>query len=166
MHHTESAPQECAFGRSKAAQEAYCYTSAIHLRIRPLYVDGFLFPGPRGLFLENLLGEIYVIENINSDTRSVMSVEPRSSSTVPFTSRVPGSLPSHLAFGRREHRVTLPQGCNPFIGELPSYPLKQVMALDAASDLSSKRPTLRCTACLSSVVVIVPLSKIMLTFIY
>ena len=142
MRHTESAPQECAFGRSRAAQEAYCYTTAIHLRIRPFYVGGFLFPGPQGPFLGKLLGEIYVIDNISSNAKSVMSVEPRSSSTVPFTSRVPGSLPSHLAFGRREHRATLPQGCNPFIGELPSYPLKQVMALDAASDLSSKRPTL------------------------
>ena len=55
-----------------------------------------------------------------------MSVESRSSSTVvPFTSRVPGSPPSHIAFGRREHRVTLPKRCNPFFGELPSYPLEK-----------------------------------------
>ena len=87
--------------------------------MRPLYVGGFLFRALLNAFLGKSRGEIYVIANINSETNHVMSVESRSSSTVPFISRVPGSLPSHLAFGRREHRVTLPKCCYPFFGELP-----------------------------------------------
>ena len=44
-------------------------------------------------------------------------VESRIPKPVSYTSSVPGSLPSHLAFGRRNHRVTLPKRCNPFIGQ-------------------------------------------------
>lgn len=47
----------------------------------------------------------------------MVPVESRIPKPVSYTSSVPGSLPSHLAFGRRNHRVTLPKRCNPFIGE-------------------------------------------------
>ena len=51
-------------------------------------------------------------------TDYVSSAELGMPLSIPYTSSVPGSLPSHLAFRGRDHRVTLPKRCNPFLGEL------------------------------------------------
>ena len=50
------------------------------------------------------------------DTDYMVPVESRIPKPVSYTSSVAGSLPSHLAFGRRNHRVTLPDRCKPFLG--------------------------------------------------
>ena len=53
-------------------------------------------------------------------TDSVSLAEPRRPTPIPYTSSVPGSLPSHFAFHHRNHRINIPKRCNPFLGESTS----------------------------------------------
>ena len=46
--------------------------------------------------------------------------EARRPIPIPYTSSVPGSLPSHFAFHHRNHRINIPKRCNPFLGESTS----------------------------------------------